>query len=244
MKRIVKRALARTPYRLVRRTRLNRFQAVDETLASLAERGYRPDAVIDAGAYTGGFAQSALRTFPGTFVHAFEPQPGCQRALTSLRASSAGRLEIYPVALCGPENDGGSLLLSTAIEASSTGAHVVDEGKGSAVPCQTLDTALGKHLASLAGGLLKLDLQGYELHALRGASAVLRQTNVILTEVSFYAQAYEPKISALIAYLAERGFELHDIASIYARPRDDRPRQGDFIFVREGSALAMDTAWS
>ncbi len=38
---------------------------------------------------------------------------------------------------------------------------------------------------------LKLDLQGFELEALAGAENILKRTEVILTEVSFYAQAYD-----------------------------------------------------
>jgi hypothetical protein len=67
---------------------------------------------------------------------------------------------------------------------------------------------------------------------------------VVLTEVSFYAQSYEPPISVLVAILAQYGFELYDIAAVYARPRDDRPRQGDFIFARRGSLIVADTRWS
>lgn len=76
----------------------------------------------------------------------------------------------------------------------------------------------------MSGGLLELDLPGFELHALRGAAASLLRFDVILTEVSFFSQAYEPTISNLIVFLFEHGFELYDIASLSARRRDDRPR--------------------
>ena len=70
------------------------------------------------------------------------------------------------------------------------------------------------------------------------------QTEVILTEVSFFAQAYEPPISQIISFLDARNFELYDIAALAARSRDGRARQGDFLFVRRDSRLMADTRWS
>jgi hypothetical protein len=65
----------------------------------------------------------------------------------------------------------------------------------------------------------------------------------VLTEVSFYAQAYEPTIAELVSFLDQNGFELHDVAALTARQRDNRLHQGDFLFVRKDSALAGDKRW-
>ncbi len=244
MKRLLKSILAHTPYRIQRRTRLNRFQAVEESLASLTARGFSPRAVIDGGANIGVFTRTAMALFPDAVVHAVEPQPGCLPALEALRAESGCRLVVHPFALCAPEDDGTSLLLATDAATISTGAHVTTGGEGLSVPCRTLDSMLALYSAAIERALLKLDLQGYELTALHGATATLAKTDVVLTEVSFYAQSYELPISALVAFLAGHGFELYDVASIFARPRDDRPRQGDFVFVRTSADLAEDKAWS
>jgi hypothetical protein len=91
--------------------------------------------------------------------------------------------------------------------------------------------------------LLKLDLQGYELHALKGGVGLLRSIEVVLSEVSFYTQYYAPTIAELLAFMDGNGFELYDIASLSARPRDNRPREGDFIFVRKDSLLLQDGRW-
>lgn len=244
MKEMIKRLLARTPYRLVHRTQLNRFQAIDESLAMLAARGFSPRMVLDCGANIGAFSALALKLFPDASVHAIEPQPGCQTALANLKAQAGERFFAHAVALCDPDTSDTTLTLSTDHTATSTGAHVNPDGDGILVCCQTLDAVLAPFGEANAPALLKLDLQGYELHALRGGAKTLASTEVILTEVSFYAQAFEPSIATLIAFLAAHGFELYDIASLYARPRDDRPRQGDFIFVRSTSALAADRAWA
>lgn len=247
MKSLAKRLLSLTPYRIVKRTRLNRFQAIDEALISLARRGYRPKLIIDGGANRGDFVHLALKIFPDAVVHAFEPQPGCQPYLERLKPTYGNRLVIHAAALCAPE-DGTSMMMLTDEAAISTGAKmaaaIVEVGKRQlTVQSTTLDAAIAPFCSATNNMLLKLDLQGFELHALRGAKYALAVTDVVLTEVSFYAQAYEPPIAELVRYLADHGFDLYDIASLYARPRDDRPRQGDFLFVRRESELARDRSW-
>jgi hypothetical protein len=137
--------------------------------------------------------------------------------------------------------------MSTDDSSTSTGAHVINaaasQNKIIRVPCTTIDRILAEAADGESGHLLKLDLQGYELNALRGAQVSMRQIDVILTEVSFYAQAYEPPIATLVAFLADNGFELYDIAALSSRRRDDRPHQADFVFVRSDSPLAADRAW-
>ena len=107
----------------------------------------------------------------------------------------------------------------------------------------TLDNLLENRLTREDRALLKLDLQGFELYALRGASVALQSVEVVLTEVSFFAQAYEPSISQLIGFLDQSGFELYDVAALTARQRDNRLHQGDFVFVRKDSPLAADRQW-
>lgn len=247
MKSMIKKAVARTPYRIVRRGHANRFAAIEDTLKSLGKRGFTPSNIIDAGANVGAFASFVLDLFPESLVHAIEPQPGCKMALDVLREQSPGRLSIHSVALGTPEQDGKDLQLASDATSTSTGAHVIlqeDVTVGIKVPCVTLDRLMEGVLERDEGALLKLDLQGYELQALLGGMATLARCDVVLTEVSFYAQAYEPSISELVTFMAGQGFELYDIASLFARPRDDRPRQGDFIFLRRDCALAVDRSWS
>jgi hypothetical protein len=79
---------------------------------------------------------------------------------------------------------------------------------------------------------------------LRGAAQFLRSVEVILTEVSFFSQAYEPSPAELISFLASTGFTLYDVAALGARFRDNRLRQGDLIFVRQGTPLLADASWA
>jgi FkbM family methyltransferase len=247
MKAFIKAALAKTPYRITRRARGNRFSAIDDALLSMKVRGYSPKAVIDGGANVGEFSRLALHLYPDALVHAIEPQPGCLFHLNQLRAKFLDRLEVHPVALGNVEQDGSELIFSSDPTGTSTGAHVLPhvmpDCPTTIVPCRSLDSLLATALEPISCALLKLDLQGYEMLALQGARSVLKKVEVILCEVSFFAQAYEPSIAKLIAYLDEHQFDLYDVATLISRARDDRPHQSDFIFVRRSSSLLLDKAW-
>jgi FkbM family methyltransferase len=249
VKSLLKAVVSKTPYRIVRRTDRNRFQANEEAVLGLARRGMQPTHVVDGGAHTGDFARSAMKLFPDAVIHLIEPQPSCLPALQALKATAGNRALIHPTALCSATADGGEVVLAADAGSPLTGAHVVPDvathrGPTISVPARALDQLLAPHVGEKDRVFLKLDLQGYELEALQGATCTLALTEALLIEVSFYAQAFEPPISELVRFLSDHNFELYDVASLYARPRDNRPRQGDFVFVRASSSLAADRRWS
>ncbi|HEX4410987.1 MAG TPA: FkbM family methyltransferase [Xanthobacteraceae bacterium] len=238
MKRLIKSLITITPYRIVRDQGANRFHAIDPCLRMLKKRGFSPRIILDCGAHVGSFSVATQQIFPDAVFHLVEPQPACRSTLQVLCNSTPS----FVFHDCALGDRSGSVNLAVADEAT-TGAHVAVLGeKVVSVPAETLDKLFG-FITLNDRALLKLDLQGYEMYALRGAAALLRSVEVILTEVSFYAQAYEPPIATLIAFLDGHGFVLYDIASLADRTRDSRPRQGDFIFVRKESPLAVDTRW-
>jgi FkbM family methyltransferase len=195
--------------------------------------------IIDGGAHLGSFAMMVFEIFPRAAVHMIDPQPACQKTLSALARERGFHLHAYALG-----STAGQVSMWTD-RGPTTGASIAAPGQaGNAyVQVERLDTLF---LSSIEPGdrtLLKLDLQGFELAALEGAPAVLRVVEVILTEVSFFAQSYEPSPAALIAFLDAAGFELYDIASLSGRRRDDRLKQGDLLFVRRDSPFVADRNW-
>jgi FkbM family methyltransferase len=242
VKKIVKAIIAKTPYRVVRDRGANRFQAIDASLRNMKDRGFYPRVVIDGGAHLGSFSLAAKKVFPRATFHLVEPQSACIVSLKALCAKEGFILHECALADCI-----GKIGFVKSQE-PSTGAHI-DPGlkdndvEISLVSACTLDALFGHLVTRDDRPLLKMDLQGYELHALRGASTLLRSIEMILTEVSFFIQAYEPQIVDLVAFLDASGFVLYDIAALAGRGRDNRLRQGDFIFARKGSQLLEDSRW-
>jgi FkbM family methyltransferase len=243
LKSAAKWAFAQTRFRLVRAP-INRFQAIKESLEHLKELGYEPRMIIDGGAHLGDFTLLAGLVFPSAAVHMIEPQPGCQDALRNLAAGQG--LKLHSVALVSPEQAGKRIMMAAGNE-PSTGAYIVPAADMTAadtlVDASTLDQLFGSEFSRHDRVFLKLDLQGYELFALRGGVHMLKVVEVLLTEVSFFAQAYEPSILELIDFLDKNGFDLFDVAALSARARDNRLKHADLVFIKRGSSLAVDTRW-
>jgi hypothetical protein len=131
----------------------------------------------------------------------------------------------------------------------NTGAFVFAESEGHAVdlqaPASTLDALLAATMTPDDRVLLKLDVEGHEMEALRGATALLDLVEVLVCEVRSFDinRSGRPQFGDVIAFLDARGFAVYDIDMLASRLRDRRLRIGDVIFVRRGSPLAEDV-WS
>ena len=95
-------------------------------------------------------------------------------------------------------------------------------------------TTLGLNNENLeANILLKIDVQGYEKSVLEGAEELLKNTKVILTEVSFN-ELYKDQalFNEIIDFLKERGYYLAGIENISQSLKDGTFLQADVFFVR------------
>ncbi len=192
--------------------------------------------VIDLGASRGQFALFAAGRFPGARIICFEPQPGPRAELHGLLGD---RVEIHPVAV-GSEPGRETMNVSASDDSSSLleigqDQQKVFPGTGKVdtieVEVTTLDQALPDPLAGPC--LLKIDVQGLELEALKGGPKTLSQVDEALIECSFI-ELYEGQAMAdqVIALMFEAGLRL---AGVYGPTIDSEGRmvQADFFFRRE-----------
>jgi len=82
--------------------------------------------------------------------------------------------------------------------------------------------------------LIKIDAQGAELDVLEGAQESLKQTELVILEVSFFEFFLEaPTLYEILVYMKEHGFVAYDIYGGTIRPLDGALAQIDMIFVKE-----------
>ena len=196
---------------------------------------FRNPIIFDCGANTGQTTTEYLRRFPRAKIYAFEPNPevfttasaahgGNPRVVLTQQAVGA---EATTLELHLGNNHGTSSFLDRnpfLTDAQRGGSWYFDRTLPVAV-C-SIDTFCNEHGIDHVH-MLKMDLQGYELAALRGASKMLRQKriSVIYAEV-LHLPIYEaaPLHDDITNYLGTYGYSLHSYYQAH-------PSWGDAIYT-------------
>ncbi|MCC5841384.1 MAG: FkbM family methyltransferase [Opitutales bacterium] len=203
------------------------------------ERFLPPDPVVlEAGAHNGNNTAEIALFWPEALIHAFEPVPSIQAKLAEKTQPFGNRIKIYPVGL-GSEEGTLKMNLSGGEDADTQSSSFLRPLEAAqkkefsflrfersiSVPVTTIDSwALHQGVEKI--DLLWLDLQGYELNALRAGERMLKKATALHLEVSL-VQLYEgaPLYSDIVDWLLKRGF----------RPKIEAIFRvgGNVLFVRE-----------
>jgi FkbM family methyltransferase len=189
------------------------FFAVGDAL--LSEGGVFFDCGANHGLLSFGLAG---RHGSAIAFHLFEPNPKLVQSIEkSLAFYPAMRLTLNEQAVSDVEGT-----VSFEIDPRQTGHSHISEGAGVEVRCVTLDGYLGKSGVAQVD-LLKLDVEGYELAALRGARRAL-EDRVIKAVYFEYFEKYLTRVAPpdeLLRFLDSVGFEV-----CFCRTCDFDPRGG------------------
>jgi FkbM family methyltransferase len=191
--------------------------------------------VIDVGVGRGQFSVFALHRFPAARIQGFEPLPESFR--TATRAAASPRVSISGQAV-GATPGRAAIHVTADADSSSLRSPTAEQtrhfpGTDSVETIEVEVVTLDDAVATVERpALLKLDLQGGELDALRGAERLLGSIDTVFAECSFvelYAgQAFADEV---IGHLRERGFALRGIFSpTYGE--DGTCIQADLLFDR------------
>ena len=194
--------------------------------------------VVDIGANRGQFALVARRGLPQARILSFEPLPA---AAATFRAVFAGddRVTLHEVAI-GPAPGNATIHISRRDDSSSllpiTSAQVALFPGTAEVATDIVRVAPLREFIPAAKieapALLKVDVQGYELQAVRGCEDLLNRFAYVYAECSFVElYAGQSLADEVIAWLRERGFRLRGVHNV-DYDRDGRAIQADFLFAR------------
>jgi len=199
---------------------------------------YEVGHVIDGGAYQGDFSLQIAKAFPFATIYAFEPQNESY-ALVSDATSNIPRIKTYNCALSS--NSGKfifhtniSPLTSSLSNTSEEGLRYFQEynqpsGEEEVQVTSLFDFLSAEKIPTI--DILKLDLQGHELQAIKGMVEFISSVKLIFIEVEFI-EIYQdaPLFSEVETYLREKGFVFYNFFGLVRSPRDGRLLYGDAIF--------------
>lgn len=228
-------------------------------IVDFAARGGEPKTVVDGGFHTGSYTRKILSAWPDASIIGFEPDPEIYSAasrfalnyknielLNVALGSAAGRSELFRGDMAAtnsllprPESHGRPYFPSAAQLSGGVFVDVV-----------ALDDALSERGVTRVS-LLKLDLQGWELEALKGAQKLINdaRVDVIQCEVAFVRKYQsQPLFWEICAHLARAEYSFHSFVDVKIGPYDPEatgPRQSqwnqaDAIFVSPEVRRKMD----
>lgn len=183
----------------------------------------RPGGVfLDIGANLGWYSLLVGKRFPTARIHAFEPEPQNHSLLVeNVRRNAATSVTVHRLAIA---ETAGSLPFYPHAD-KNLGRHSllpINDLPPIEVPCVRLDEQLARLGVQPADvDLVKIDVEGYELPALRSAPALLAARPVILAEFApKYMRQGGLDPADHLALLMDAGFTAHEFDGEVLRPAD------------------------
>jgi FkbM family methyltransferase len=205
--------------------------------------------VIDGGAHMGAFVDAIRACCPGARLLCIEPDP-VSAAVLRKRFLGDPNLVVVQSALgadCGNavfninrSRATNSLLMMTRattglLNQLTTTVERID------VTVTTLDETIRAH-AFPACDIIKLDLQGHDLEALKGAKVALKSAKVVIVEVWFtLIYARSATFAAICEFMSEHGFAIYSLAGLHYSTAG-RLLWSDALFVRTDAEVLIAPA--
>lgn len=191
--------------------------------------------IIDVGANKGQFQKAARYHFPEAEIFSFEPIPELYEGLVK---NTASNITNFNLAL---GNEEGQLEFNkNEYKHSSSFYDIADENKNFPsskttkikVEITKLDT-IAHQLTFTGKSLLKLDVQGFEMEALKGAVIILKNNiDYIIVEVNFVTlYQNQPSFTQLNAFLNQHNFELAALLD-FNSGKDNTYIEADFLYKK------------
>ncbi|WP_342531766.1 FkbM family methyltransferase [Citromicrobium bathyomarinum] len=193
--------------------------------------------LVDVGANVGQFSLLVRVLHPYAQIHAFEPLTSMAARYRSLFAGD-DRVTLHQMA-AGEEP--GEATINVSASADSSSLLPITETQDAIFPgtkrvaTETIQVSRIDDVLSepLEGPIfVKLDVQGFELAALKGMPRLLERVDRLYVEVSFI-ELYEGQVLApeMIAWLADQGFTIRGAYNPVCAS-DGSAVQSDFLFAR------------
>ena len=213
-------------------------------LEDVRARGFKPQGIIDVGANHGDWTKMALSIFPESKVIMLEPQNEMVPFLERLCHQNSDIEFVH----AGAGKEKGELVQTIWSDLAGSSFLVPVSDKETReqrkTPIITIDSLLSER-KDFSPDLVKLDIQGFELEALRGATSIFGRTELFILETSLYD--FMPNMPTTIdcfQFMHEKGYAIYDITEYLRRPFDGALGQIDIAFAKVSGHLRESNRWS
>jgi len=207
--------------------------------------GFQPGTVFDVGVANG--TDWLYTAYPDAQYFLVEPVAEFVPAMEEI--AKVLKAEIV-LAAAGPEFSetviklyGQTFSSSTIIKTYGKKQTVGDAAEARVIPVIPLDSLLENR--EVPGPyLLKLDIQGAELLAIRGATKILEDTELIVMETNLFHFGGAPDLADVVAHMRTLGFAVYDILGGAYRGYDGALGQIDLVFAKEDGFFRGYKKWN
>lgn len=218
-----------------------------ERVALMKENGFKPKVIFDCGAHKGIWSKTIFKLFPEAKFYLFEPNPVLWDRIEKNLSTENINYKLYKAAV-GSSKGTANLNLWENIDPSGVGSSLCEHITGDPTKKILTDVISLDDIADEINAVpdfVKLDLEGFEVEALKGSSKILKTTEVFMIEFgcleAFIGRA---TVKELVNIMFENDYALYDICNLSYRPYDNAMTGGDFIFVKNSSSLKSHKSWS
>ena len=221
---------ARKPQPFGRMAARDRFADIKTRL------GTESPTIIDGGANNGSTTEFFLQQYKSPVIHAFEPIP---ELVAVLKQKFAGRsnVTVHGAALGAQAKTVSFNVVNNLVSSSVLNPSALNKGiHGEKMDIRQVVDVSQVRLEDVLKDcrevdLLKLDLQGYEMEALKGCGGLLERTRIITTEIEFVAlYDGQPLFGDIDVFLRAQGFRLLNLYELYTHP-DGQLTAGDAVYL-------------
>lgn len=210
-------------------------------LAHYRRIGLTPATVIDVGVGPG--TPELYEGLPQAELMLVEPLEEWRGHLEAIARERPAQIAI---AAAGPAASEVEIAVHRAPVCSSTLGSRRGDGRQPTrlVPMVRLDDLAAEH--RLPGPfVIKVDVEGAELEVLRGALELLRETELVLLEVSLFELVPgAPQLHDVVSWMHEQGFVVADLYNAHNRLLDGSLAQLDVAFVQKEGRFRREHAYA
>ncbi len=215
-----------------------------QVLEDLVARGFQSATILDVGANRADWSRIAKVVFKDSIFYLIEPQIEMEADLKNFCKANPGSKYF----LCGAGSVDQSLTLT--IWDDKAGSSFVPKeqdffsyaNEKRVVPIRTINSIISENTIEVPN-LVKLDIQGFEIEALKGASDLFGKTEVFILEVALFKFEGMPVFSEVVAFMESKGYVLYDFAGFSRRPYDGALGQCDVLFAKKDGFLTQYQQW-
>lgn len=256
MKRLLKKIIRSTGYEIRKKTTRPPVKigsnkrpvgSIKLLLEDLKQRGLTCKTILDIGANNAEWSRMAKEVFPEANFCLIEPQIEMKAYLEGFCRDFEN--SSYFLAGAGSKKDILTLTVWDDLLGSSflpmPDSKLKEIGKQREIEIITIDDLLSLSEIDIPE-MIKLDIQGFELEALKGAEKTFGVTEVYILEVSLFHFDDVPGMpifSDVINFMLARNYVVYDFPGFLRRPLDGALGQCDICFVKQNGFLRSSNNW-